>query len=202
MIFTNYRGLANAQRESGVVHDPGKLPTTSRYFRGKKVIHTARLINVHLNPNRWITMKPLKNTCLAFACAALLFGHFGCTTTESLLTSTAFSESAYKADQEIKADSLALIDRAKNRAPYTGVAADVDQLMAKVDQAITSEQGRTKNTPTVEQWKKIKAQLSNLFGLWKTKGSLSPAFVEDAKSQVGALFDILIKTENDKRTQS
>ena len=70
--------------------------------------------------------------------------------------------------------------------------------MKKVDAAITAEQARTKNLPTVEQWKKVKAQLSNLFGLWKTKGSLSPAFVDDAKTQVSSLFDILIKTENDK----
>lgn len=147
-------------------------------------------------------MRPLQPVCLAIAGAALLFGQFGCATTESLLTSTTFSASAYQTDQAIKADSLALIDRAKNRAPYTGVSAEVDQLMAKVGQAISTEQGRTQNTPTVEQWQKIKAQLGSLFGLWKTKGSLSPAFVEDARSEVGALFDILIKTENDKRTQS
>ena len=147
-------------------------------------------------------MRPLQYTFVALACASLLFGQVGCKTAETLVTSTAFSESAYNTDKAIKADTLALIDRAKNRAPYTGVAADVDQLLSKVDQAIVSERGRTKNTPTVEQWKKVKAQLTSLFGLWKTKGSLSPAFVDDAKSQVGMLFDILIKTENDKRTRS
>jgi len=143
-------------------------------------------------------MKPLKNACAVFACASLLFGQFGCSTTATLLSSVKFSPDAYKTDKAIKADSLALIDRAKDRAPYTGVAADSDQLMAKVDQAINSEQGRTQNAPTVGQWKKIKAQLSSLFGMWKTKGSLSPAFVDDARERVGALFDILIKTENDK----
>lgn len=144
-------------------------------------------------------MRPLKTTCAVLACASLLFGQFGCKTTESLLSSTQFSQSAYNTDKEIKTDSLALVDRAKSRAPYSGVAADVDQLMQKVDQAISSEQGRTKNAPTVGQWKKVKAQLSSFFGMWKTKGSLSPAFVEDARTQVGALFDILIKTEDAKR---
>lgn len=147
-------------------------------------------------------MKPLKNACLALACASLLFGQFGCKTTESLLSSTQFSQTAYDTDKALKAESLALIARAKDRAPYSGVAADVEHLMMKIDQAIGTEQGRTQNGPTVTQWKKIKAQLSTLFDIWKTKGSCSPAFAEDASSQVSSLFDILIKTENDKRTHS
>lgn len=147
-------------------------------------------------------MRPLKITCIALACASLLFGQFGCKTTESLLSSTQFSQSAYNTDKELKADSLALVDRAKNRAPYSGVSADVDQLMKKVDQAISSEQGRTKNAPTVGQWNKIKARLSSFFEMWKTKGSISPAFVEDATTSVGGLFDILIKTEDAKRPRS
>ena len=147
-------------------------------------------------------MKLLKNACVILAFTSLLFGQFGCKTTESLLSSAQFSQSAYDTDKTIKADALALIDRAKNRAPYTGVATEVDQLTAKVDQAISSEQARTQNGPTVAQWKKIKAQLSGLFDLWKTKGSCPPAFVDDARSQVSSLFDILIRTENDKRKQS
>jgi hypothetical protein len=147
-------------------------------------------------------MKHLKKAYLLLACASLLIGQFGCKTTSAVLSSTQFSESALKTDKQIKAESLALVDRAKNRAPYTGVAADADQLMTKVDHAISAEQARTKNGPTVEQWKRIKTQLTSLFGLWKKQGSCSPAFVDDARSQVGNLFDILIKTENDKRKQS
>lgn len=147
-------------------------------------------------------MKPLNNACVILACASLFFGQFGCQTTANLLSSTQFSESAYNRDKEIKGDSMALIDRAKNRTPYASVAADVDQLLKKIDQAISSEQGRTKNVPTVEQWQKVKTQLSRLFETWKTKGALSPVFVEDAKTQVSGLFDQLIKTENDKRTRS
>lgn len=147
-------------------------------------------------------MKPLKNACVVLACASLLLGQFGCETTSSVLSSTQFSESAYQNDKEIKAEALALIDRAKNRAPYANAAADVDQLMTKVDRTISTEQLRTKNAPTVAQWKKIKEQLTNLFALWKKQGSFSPAFTSEARSQVGGLFDILIKTENDKRNQS
>ena len=147
-------------------------------------------------------MKPLKNVCSALACLFLLIGQFGCGTTANVLSSADFSASALKTDKDIKAQSLALIDRARNRAPYAGVAADVDQLMTKVDAAISAEQPRPKNAPTVAQWNKIKSQLTNLFALWKKQGSLSPAFADDAKSQIGSLFDILINTENDKRKQS
>ena len=144
-------------------------------------------------------MKPFKNICVVLACASLLLGQFGCKT---LTTSTTFSAAALATDTQLKAESLALIDRAKNKAPYTGVATDVDALMAKVDSAIAAEQKRTKNAPTIAQWKKVKDQLTSLFGLWKSKGTLSPAFVDNARKQVGNLFDILINTENDKRASS
>lgn len=148
-------------------------------------------------------MKPLKNACVVLACASLLLGQLGCgTTTSAVMSSVRFDSSAHKTDKEIKTEALALIARAKNSAPYTGVAADADKLTAKVDQAISTEQGRPKNGPTVAQWKEIKTQLNNFFNLWKSKGSCSPAFAEDAESQIGGLFDTLIKTENDKPKQS
>jgi len=147
-------------------------------------------------------MRHLKHLCVVLACASLLLGQFGCSTTGSLLSSTTFSDTAYNTDKKLKADSLALIDRAKNQTPYNSVAEDVNGLMNKIDATIATEQQRTKNAPTVAQWKKIKAQLTSLFNMWKTKGKLSPAFVDDASEQVGSLFDILINTENDKRARS
>ena len=147
-------------------------------------------------------MRPLKNVCVVLACASLLLGQFGCGTTGSLLSSTQFSDTAYNTDKRLKADSLALIDRAKNKTSYSSVAEDVNGLMNKIDETIATEQKRTKNAPTVAQWKKIQSQLTSLFNLWKTKGTLSPAFVDDARTQVSSLFDILINTENDKRAGS
>ena len=119
-------------------------------------------------------MKPLKIACAVLAGTSLLLGQIGCTTTSSVLSSTQFSESAHKTDLEIKADAIALVDRARNRTPYADAAADVDRLMVKVDQAITNEQGRPKNAPTVAQWKKIREQLTSLFALWKNKDPTRP----------------------------
>jgi hypothetical protein len=147
-------------------------------------------------------MRPFRNLCVVVACASLLLGQFGCKTTESLLSSTQFSPTAYNTDKQLKTDALALIDRAKNKAPYDSVAEDVNGLMNKIDATIATEQQRTKNAPTVAQWKKIKARLTSFFDLWKTKGTLSPAFADDARGSVTTLFDILINTENDKRARS
>jgi hypothetical protein len=73
--------------------------------------------------------------------------------------------------------------------------------MQKIDNAIGTEKVRTKNAPTVAQWQTIKSQLSHFFDLWKTKGTLSPAFVDEGKKQVSTLFDTLIATEEDKRAR-
>ena len=147
-------------------------------------------------------MRPINHVCVLLACVSLVLGQFGCGTTGNLLSSTQFSDSAYNTDKKLKADALALIDKAKNKASYTSVDEDVNGLMNKNDETIATEQQRTKNAPTVAQWKKIKAQLTSLFNMWKNKGTLLPAFADDARESVSTLFDILIKTENDKRARS
>lgn len=138
---------------------------------------------------------------LSLAGFAFLFGFSSCETAGNLVSSTHFSQNAYDTDKEFKDDSLALIDKAKGRTSYSSVAADVATLMQKIDNAIGVEKGRTKNAPTIAQWQTIKSQLSHFFDLWKTKGTLSPAFVDEGKTQIGSLFDTLIRTEEDKRAR-
>lgn len=141
------------------------------------------------------------NAPLALAGFSLLFGFASCETTANLVSSTHFSQNAYDADKELKAESLALIDKAKGRAPYSSVATDVATLMQKIDNAIAAEKGRTKNEPIIAQWQTIRSQLSHFFDLWKKKGALSPAFVDEGKKQVSSLFDTLIATEGDKQAR-
>ncbi len=132
---------------------------------------------------------------------SLLFGFSSCETATNLVASTHFSQNAYDTDKQLKDQSLALIDKAKGRAPYSSAAADVAALMQKIDNAIGAEKSRTKNEATIAQWQTIRSQLSHFFDLWKKKGALSPAFVDEGKKQVSALFDTLIATEGDKRTR-
>jgi hypothetical protein len=138
---------------------------------------------------------------LSLAGFAMLFGLSGCETAGNLLSTTQFSQAAYDTDKELRNESLALIDEAKNQTRYSKVADKVEALTQKIDNAIAAEKGRTKNAPTVAQWETIKSQLSHFFDLWKTKGTLSPAFVDDGKKQVSGLFDTLIGTEEDKRAR-
>lgn len=130
-----------------------------------------------------------------------VFGLSSCQTAANFLSSTHFSQAAYDTDKELRDESLALIDKAKHRTRYSKVASKVEALMQKMDGAIGAEKGRTKNAPTVAQWETIKSQLSHFFDLWKTKGTLSPAFVDEGKKQVSGLFDTLIRTEEDKRAR-
>ena len=132
---------------------------------------------------------------------SMLFGFSSCETAGNLLSTTQFSQSAYDTDKELRDASLALIDKAKHRTRYSKIAGKVEALMQKIDNAIGAEKGRTKNAPTVAQWETIKSQLSHFFDLWKTKGTLSPAFVDEGKKQVSGLFDTLIRTEEDKRAR-
>ncbi len=132
---------------------------------------------------------------------SMLFGFSSCETAGNLLSTTHFSQSAYDTDKELRDESLALIDKAKHRTRYSKVAGKIEALMQKIDNAIGAEKGRTKNAPTVAQWETIKSQLSHFFDLWKTKGTLSPAFVDEGKNQVSGLFDTLIRTEEDKRAR-
>lgn len=147
-------------------------------------------------------MKSSRHLWVVMACAPIILAQTGCKVTESALSSTKFSQSAYDNDKAVKAQALALIDRGKDHALYTTVATDVDQLQAKIDKTISTEQARTHSAPTVEQWKKVKGQLTKFFERWKTKGSLAPVYVEDMKGQISEIFDNLIKTEEDKRKQS
>ena len=138
---------------------------------------------------------------LSLAGFSMLFGFSSCETATNLVSSTHFSQNAYDMDKELKDESLALIDKAKYRTRYSLIADDVEVPMQKIDNAIGTEDGRTKNLPTIAEWETIRSQLSLLFDLWKTKETLSPAFVDKAKKQFSALFDTLVQTEKDKRVR-
>ena len=148
-------------------------------------------------------MTRFRHDCVSLALSVVtlmtLFGFSSCDTVGNFVSTTRFSQSAYDTDRQLRDESLALIERAKGRTRYSKVAGKVEALMKKIDNAIGTEKGRTKNAPTLAEWETIKSQLSHFFDLWKTKGTLSPAFVGEAKSQVSGLFDTLIRTEEDKR---
>ena len=131
--------------------------------------------------------------------AALIISLTGCQVTRDFFATAQYSDSAYQTAKSVKEKSLALINKARGRADYARFAKEDEKLMEQFDSAIASEQQRVKNRPSVEQWKSVKAEMRKFLDLWKTKGKLSPAFVDEQKEQVDKHFEILIKTEQEKR---
>ena len=132
-------------------------------------------------------------------CAAFLILETGCKVWDSITTTARFSESAYETAKSVKAKSLALFDKAKGRAAYAAFAKEDASLMQQFDTAIASEQKRSKNLPSVEQWRTSKAQMRRFLDLWKKKEKLSPTFVDGEKKQAEKIFDKLLQTEQEKR---
>jgi hypothetical protein len=147
-------------------------------------------------------MKPTRSKkyvpMLAFG-AAVLISMTGCQTVENFFATAQYSESAYQTAKSVKEKSLALIDKARDRADYAAFVKEDAQLMEQFDSAIASEQRRPKNRPSVEQWKTMKAEMRRFLDLWKTKGKLSPAYIDQQKPLVEKHFETLIKTEQEKR---
>lgn len=138
---------------------------------------------------------------LAFG-ATVLISVTGCQVVGNFFATSRYSDTALQTAESVKAKSLALIDKARGRADYAGFMKEDAQLMEQFDSAIASEQQRPKNQPSVEQWKTMKAEMRLFLDLWKTKGKLSPAFVDEQKTPVEKHFDTLIKTEQEKRHSS
>ncbi len=147
-------------------------------------------------------MKPTQSNkyglIIAFG-AAIIISVTGCQVLGNFFATAHYSESASQTAKSVKEKSLALIDKARDRADYADFMKQDAQLMEQFDSAIASEQQRAKNRLSVEQWKAMKAEMRRFLDLWKTKGKLSPAFVDQQKPLVEKHFETLIKTEQEKR---
>jgi hypothetical protein len=146
-------------------------------------------------------MKPLlKNYAgLLALCAAFLILETGCKNLGDVFSSNRYSDTAYQTAKSVQEKSLALIDKAQGRAAYAAFEKEDTALMQQFDSAIAAEQKRSKNQPTIEQWRTVKNQMRRFLDLWKKKEKLSPAFVMQEKKQVEKTFDTLLKTEQEKR---
>lgn len=123
----------------------------------------------------------------------------GCEMLGRVVHTTPFDQRAYDTAQSLKTQSLGLIDKAHNHTTYSDVAKQDAQLMEQFDSAMADEQ-RNRNDPSaLGQLKTIKAEMRRVLDLWKSKGKLSPTFVDEKKPQVEKHFDTLLRTEKEKR---
>jgi hypothetical protein len=114
-----------------------------------------------------------------------------------------YSQTAYEQATSVKAESLALMEKATE--PYSQHAQEVAALLLAVDKAYEYAKGRPKNEISTEQWAKIKDPNSNLLGgflkRWKEKGQLNSTFVKEAEAQIAQAFDQIIELESGKNKE-
>jgi hypothetical protein len=101
----------------------------------------------------------------------------------------------------LKAETLALIDLAAD--PYAGHAAQVVALTAKLDAAANMAAATPRNSLAARQWSVLRDPDRGLYGgtvkLWQAQDTLSPAFRDQKKIQIGRAFDYILCLEANKQ---
>jgi len=111
-----------------------------------------------------------------------------------------YNQYAYEQATSLKVDALALMDKATE--PYASHAADVQNLETQIEKAYEYVKGIPKNELTTKQWQLLKDPDGHLLGgflsRWKSKSTLSAAFIKEAEGLVSDAFDTIIGLESGK----
>ena len=112
----------------------------------------------------------------------------------------AFDQISFEQTKGLKAEALALMDRAGE--PYADHRAEVDTLRARLSRAYAREQGRPNNARTLQQWDIVMAPqghlLAGFLALWERRSRLDEPFIDEARVQVADAFDEITGLENGK----
>lgn len=138
------------------------------------------------------TVIPTLRNSARLLLAALLLA--GCTLVSP------YSETAYRQAVELKVESSSLM--AKATEPYLQHQAAAESLILDAYKAREYARGRPKNDESIQQWDIMLNPTGHMLGgfmeRWKAQGGLSPAFVQEARSQVEKGFDQIIALESGK----
>ena len=111
-----------------------------------------------------------------------------------------FDPIAFEQTKGLKAEALALMDRAAE--PFADHRAEVDTLRARLSRAYAREQGRPDNAKTLQQWDLLMAPqghlLAGFLALWERRSTLDEPFIDEARVQVADAFDEITGLENGK----
>jgi len=112
-----------------------------------------------------------------------------------------YSPTAYKNATGLKAETLALMDKANT--PYAANDGRVDALMVEIDKAYEYVHGIPANDLSARQWAILKKPdgelLGRFFGRWKSEGTLKPAYISEFKGIISDAFDEIICLEANKK---
>ena len=112
-----------------------------------------------------------------------------------------FNQAALDKTVSVKTDALNLISKANEN--YINHQSEIESLKVSVENAYGYSKTIPNNTETIAQWEIIRdPNRSSLFGLlelWKSKTSLSDAFISEVKILIASDFNAIIDLENNKR---
>ncbi|MDA8242141.1 MAG: hypothetical protein M0Z67_17455 [Nitrospiraceae bacterium] len=125
--------------------------------------------------------------CLCLAACAPLIGPY--------------SPSAYKNATGLKAETLALMDKATT--PYPDNEGKVEVLMVEIDKAYEYVHGIPSNNLSARQWAILKKSdgdlLGRFFARWRSEGTLKPVYINEFKEIISDAFDEIICLEANKK---
>ncbi len=112
-----------------------------------------------------------------------------------------YSLEAYKNATTLKAETAALID--KSGESYSSHKAEVEALNTRINAAYEFAAGIPHNELTAAQWQILRDPNRDLYGGyirdWSRAKTVSPAFREAKKIQIGRAFDFIICLEANKQ---
>lgn len=113
-----------------------------------------------------------------------------------------YSPTAYKNATSLKAETLALMDKATE--PYPKYAEKADSLMVGINKAYEYVNGIPSDSLSARQWEILKDPDGNLIGRffsrWKSRGTLGRVYIDEFKGITSEAFDEIICLEANKKS--
>ena len=120
----------------------------------------------------------------------------------SCALSPPYDQYVYAQTTGLKVDALKLMDKAEK--PYQTQTEAVEKFTDHWDKLYEYEIHRKNNGIRIDMWNLLRDSTRNLLGgyllKWKNETTLKPAFIGEAKIQVGRAFDQLSELESGKIT--
>ncbi len=112
-----------------------------------------------------------------------------------------FDRVAYEKATDAKAAALTAMSRASDS--YASQQTAITPLLVQVEEAHEYDEGRAKNSDTVQQWKILLDPEGHLFGRfvqrWQAGKTFTPDALRERKTDVALAFDQIIGLERGKR---
>jgi len=113
----------------------------------------------------------------------------------------AYSPTAYKNATSLKAETLAIMEMAKE--PYADHKNQAEQLNIELNKAYEYVKGQPRDSISPKQWKLLISKDGDLIGKffkrWQERGTLSDAYIGEFKALVSDAFDEIICLEANKQ---